>query len=278
MRPTLVAGLVAAALVAVASPALGQKPDGEASVWGLGGLRTGFCIQLLLAPASELLQDLPPGVRPLPASEVADLHVSLKSVVEGQPEFASWTPSRLCFQILATIRASDFVLDDGGGRHPQLFGTWTVAAAGPADAAHEVAIELFANSARLVRSARLAGQSVREARLVLGKVPAVDENGTPSAEDRIQVKMGGTTITWDGHLAGDSAAVSAPLETAWTTRSVRGREVAGKLALTPTHSQPMAGSLKVDGKDEYAKALKASPTRFVGPAYRGGGGSVSFAR
>ena len=40
----------------------------------------------------------------------------------------------------------------------------------------------------------------------------------------------------------------------------------------------MVGSLKVDGKDEFAKALKSSPTRFAGPAYHGGGGTISFER
>jgi hypothetical protein len=40
----------------------------------------------------------------------------------------------------------------------------------------------------------------------------------------------------------------------------------------------MVGSLKVDGKDDFAKALKGSPTRFAGPAYRGGGGVVALAR
>ena len=278
MRRSLAPGLVAAVLVAITAPLLAQQTASDAKVWRLEGLRTGFCVQFLLAPSSEVLKDLPPGVRPLPASEVPDLHVSLKSVVEGQPEFAAWSPSHLCFQILATVHASDFTLDDGGGRHPQLFGTWTVTAAGPGGAAHEVALDLFANSGRLVRSAHQAGQSMREARLAVGKVPAVDHNGTPSAEDRIEIKVAGTTVTWDGHLAGDSVAVSAPLETAWTSGSLRGKEAAGKLALTPTHSQAMAGSLKVDGKDAIAKALKASPTRFVGPAYRGGGGMVSFTR
>jgi hypothetical protein len=91
------------------------------------------------------------------------------------------------------------------------------------------------------------------------------------------VKVGKTTVTWDGRLAGDSVAVREPIETAWATASGRGGQAAGRLILSPVYSRAMAGALKVDGKDAFAKALKASPTRFAGPAYRGGTGQVTFA-
>jgi hypothetical protein len=278
MRRLFPPSFVGAALVAIVAPLLAQGTDPDANVWQLGGLRTGFCVELLLAPNSPVLGSLPQGVRPMPASQVADLPVSLKDVVQGQPEYASWSPSRLCFHLLDTIRTRDFTLGDRSGKHPQLFGTWTVTAAGPGGTAHEAVLELLANSDRLIRSARLAGQAVQEARLTVGKVPVEDENGTPSGEDRIQVKLGKTVVTWDGHLAGDSTRVASPRETDWTASGVRGGEASGKLTLTPTYSRAMAGSLKVDGKDALAKALKASPTRFAGPAYRGGGGTVSFTR
>jgi hypothetical protein len=34
----------------------------------------------------------------------------------------------------------------------------------------------------------------------------------------------------------------------------------------------------VDGKDDFARALRASPTRFAGPAYQGGSGVVHLGR
>ena len=271
MRRLFPPGLVAAALAA-AAPLLAQDASGDSKVWHLEGLRSGFCVQFLLSPSSEALTDLPAGVRPIPASEVGDLHVSLKGVVEGQPEFAAWSPSRLCLNLIDVVRTDAFTLADRSGKHPQLFATWTVTAALPGRAAGEVVLDLFANSDRLIRSARLAGHTVREARLTVGKVPAEDENGTPSTEDRIQIKVGKTIVTWDGHLAGDSVAVASPIETVWTGTGT------GKLTLAPTYAQGMVGSLKVDGKDALAKSLRASPTRFAGPAYRGGEGTVSLSR
>jgi hypothetical protein len=269
MRRSLLPGLVAAALAA-AVPLVAQDAGGDTKVWHLEGLRSGFCVQFLLAPSSEALTDLPAGVRPIPASELGDLHVSLKGVVDGQPEFGAWSRSRLCLNIVDVVRTDAFTLADRSGKHPQLFATWTVTAAAPGGASGEILLDLFANSDRLMRSARLAGHTVHEARLTVGKVPAEDENGTPSTDDRIQIKVGKTIVTWDGHLAGDSTAVAAPIETVWTG--------AGKLTLSPAYAQAMVGSLKVDGNDAFAKALRASPTRFAGPAYRGGEGTISFSR
>ena len=40
----------------------------------------------------------------------------------------------------------------------------------------------------------------------------------------------------------------------------------------------MVGSLQVEGNDDFAKAIKASPIRFVGPALLGGGGELAFGR
>jgi hypothetical protein len=277
MRPTVILGL-ATALATAALPLRAQDAQSEATTWELGGLRSAFCVQLMLDPASELLSDLPSGYHAVPASAAPNLHVSLRSVIDGQAEFAAWSPSRLCFTTVDAVRTKDFSLTDKSGRRPQLFALWTVLAAGPSGTPQDVAIELFANSDRLIRSAHQAGQEVREARLTIGKVPAEDENGVPSTDDRFQVKLGGTVVTWDGHLAGDSAAVAEPVENRWVTAGARGSAATGSLTLTPGQSQAMAGSLKVDGKSDFAKALRASPTRFAGPAYRGGGGRVTFGR
>ena len=108
---------MAAALLTLAPPLLAQKAERDTNVWRLEGLRSGYCVQLLLASDSPILHDLPPGVRPVPASEVGDLHVSLKSVIQSQAEYGSWSPSRLCFQLLDTIRTSDFILADRSGKH-----------------------------------------------------------------------------------------------------------------------------------------------------------------
>jgi hypothetical protein len=271
-------GLAAAVALAVAAPARAQDADVEATSWDLAGLRSDFCVQLLLDPADEALARLPAGYHPVPASAVRDLHVSLRSVIEDQQEFGAWSPSRLCFTTVDTVQSKDFTLLDKSGKRPQLFAIWSVLATGPAGTPEDVALDLFSNSDRLIRSARHAGQKVHEASLTVGKVPIEDENGVPSSDDRFQVKLRKTTLIWDGRLALDSTAVTAPVETRWATMGVRTAVATGAMILSPTYAQPMAGSLKVDGKDALSKALKASPTRFAGPSYRGGAGKVTLHR
>jgi hypothetical protein len=269
---------MAAALAAVTSVLSAQGPEPDDRTWRVEGLRIAFCVQLLMDPASDALKDLPQGYRAVPATEATDLHLSLRGVVEGQPEFGAWSPSRLCFNAVDTVQTDEYTLADHSGRHPQLFASWTVLAAAPGGPAGDVALKLFTNSDRLIRSARLAGQVVREARLAVGLVPAEDEDGVPSSDKRFQVRVGRTTITWDGPPARESAAVREPWRLSWAATGARGGVVSGEVVLSPVSSRPMLGSLMVDGKDAFAKALRASPTRFAGPAYQGGGGSISLGK
>lgn len=278
MRRIVFLPLSAAALVAVAGTLSAQSAEPNDTTWRLGGLRTAFCVQFLMDPASDALKDLPPGYHPVSASDAPDLHVSLRSVVEGQREFAAWSPARLCFAAADTVQTSEFTLADRKRRRVQMFGSWTVLAAESGGPAGDVALKVFASSDRLIGSARKAGHLVREARVAVGLVPTEDENGVPSSDKRFQVKVGKALITWDGPLALGRAAVGEPWRLSWAAIGDRRRIVSGEVVLSPLSSRPMVGALKVEGKDAFAKALRASPTRFAGPAYQGGEGSIVFRR
>ena len=251
-----------------------RTPDAD-SDWHLEGIRTAFCIQLLLDPASDAVRSLPSGVRPLPASQAKDLHPSLRDVVSSQSEFASWAPSRLCFHAVDTIRGEEFA-SQGKRDRPQLFGYWTVLTEGPGGQARDFLLDLYTTSGRLSRAADQVGQRARESRLRTGKVPTEDDNGVPSTDDRFEVKVGKTLITWDGRLADDTVQVKAPMTVQWMYG--RNGSATGEMTLSPVYARPMVGAIKVDGKDDFAKALRASPTRFAGPAYQGGGGLIRMKR
>jgi hypothetical protein len=261
-----------------AAPAAAQAPETEPVGWTLSGIRTAFCVQFLLDPKSEVVRDLPRGYRPAAASAVPELHLSLRDVIQSQPEFAGWSPSRLCFAAADTVVGKDIRLVDRKGKHPQLVAVWTVAAVAPSGQPQDVALEVFANSGRLARSAGFAGQRVRDAGLKMGKVPVVDVNGVPSPDDRFQVKLVRTTLIWDGRWAAESTTVTAPVRSGWIAQGIKGGLTRGRMELRPASAHAMVGSLKVDGKDAFAKALRASPTRFAGPAYRGGTVQIGFTR
>jgi hypothetical protein len=265
MRPFHPLGLAALAFLAAATPLPAQETD---PAWYLEGLQTGFCIQLLVNPASEAVPSLPSGFRALPASKAKELHSSLRDVIASQTEFASWAPSRLCFQAVDTIRTSEFLVKGKRGR-PQLFGFWTIRAVSAAGEAKDVVLALYTSSGRLARAAGKIGPDVREGRLRMGKVPTEDEDGVPSSDDRFEVKLGKTLITWDGRLASDTVRLKEPVLSPWAVKAGE-----GGMTLSADVARSMVGALKVDGKDDFAQVLKASPTRFAGPAYQGGSGVV----
>jgi hypothetical protein len=278
MRVLALLGLAAAVRLAGAAPLAAQSDGVDLQSWRLDGLRSAFCVQLLLDPSSEAMEELPRGFRPLPASEARNLHVSLRGVVQDQPEFAKWSPSRLCFYTVDTVTTGQATLADRSGKDPQLFGFWTVTAADPAGTPREVALDVFANAERMIRSAKLAGQRVHDAHLTIGPVPREEDEGGPTTDRRFLVKLGKASLIWDGRLATNALPIAGPVELDWTTLDVRGTVTGGRVTLSPSVSHAMVGALKVEGKGDLAKALRASPTRFVGPAYAGGGGSVAFGR
>jgi hypothetical protein len=262
----------------LAGSALAAQESGrrDPGAYGLGGLRAGFCVQLLLDPAT-VRKALPEGYRPLTATQAGELHPVVSGVVKGQPEFAAWTPSRLCLYALDTLEAKDFTYINRKGRKPLLFGLWTAVAEATGGGRQEVALLLLRDNGRLIHSAKSAGAQVRRAKLLVGKVVPIEEDTIPSPPaDRFQVNIGKTVVTWDGHASSDSTATGGQVELVWTAAPDRRGPVGGRLVLRPLWSRGMAGSLRVIGKDEFATALKASPVHFAGPQYERGGGTLQL--
>jgi hypothetical protein len=271
------AGL-AAALVVLAAPLVAQDRAKGDQVWRMSGLRNGFCVLLLVDPQTAS-KSVPDGLKLVSAGEATDLHPALESEVRGQPALGGWSPSHLCFYLVDTVQTDEYTLADKKGRNTQLFALWTIGAAETESGKkRDAALLLLSNNDRLIRSGKLAGHYIRSVKAKIGKVSEVDENGVSSGDDRFQVKVGKTLVTWDGHQASDSAPAKGSVEILWTANDGGEGKGNGRLTLTPQWASPMVGSLKVEGKDDLAKALKASPVRFVGPMYRGGGGEVRLSR
>jgi hypothetical protein len=270
LERTVLGGGLAAALALGAVPLVAQTDALGEEVWRIGGLRNGFCVLLLVEPQS-VSSSLPAGLRLVPAGEAEDLHPALKSELRSRPELGTWSPSHLCFYAVDTIQTDDYVLRDKSGRKRQILALWTVSAVETGSGAkRDAALLVLATSGRLIRSGRLVGQVIGKVEGTLGKAPEVDENGVPSGDDRFELKVGKTTLTWDGRQTNDSAETTGSVEVAWAGPG----KGWGSLSLTPRWAAPMIGALQVKGKDGLAKALQTSPVRFVGPLYRGGGGEV----
>lgn len=285
IRLVVAFGLAACAgLRPTSSPAQDGRSQSNELVWQLQDLRSGFCVQLLV-DSGTVARGLPPEFHPIRADQLSDLHPTLRGVVQNQPEYASWIPSKLCLYYFGDVDAGAARVQSKDSRKAPLLAAWTAAAAEVGSGTRrDVALEFVSGSGRLSRAAQRAGVNMIEARSVIGMVPFVSEEGVPSSDSRYQLKIGKTLITWDGRAVGDGTRVDKPIEADWLARGRRSETSRridwwhARLLLTPAWSRGMAGSLRVQGNDDFAKVLRASPIRFVGPLFSEGRGELHFER
>jgi hypothetical protein len=269
-----VAGLaIALSLVAATLPA--QKRAPGTTVWRLEGLRSSMCVHLLVDSAT-VADEFPSEFRLLHADQAEDLHPSLRSVLESQPDMASWIPSSFCLYYLDAIDAGAVRVASRNPQKSPMLGTWTVGAIERASGSRrDVALEVMTNSGRLQQVGGNAGLRMREIKINVGKVPGELDEPNVNGDDRYQLKVGKTLLIWDGHPAADSAKVEESVSRTWVTG---GSGAEGKVTLSAQWRRGLIGSLRIEGKDAFARALKGSPTRFVGPLFHGGEGELTFSR
>jgi hypothetical protein len=247
-------------------------------VWQIEGLHTGFCVQLLIDPR-QLDVAIPSAARPLRADAIRDLEPVLRTVIANQPEFAAWTPSRLCLYYMETVDVGSLRVSERDPGKAPMIGVWALAAADVGGGARkDVVLRLFTNTGRLERAGQVNGLDLRTVRSTVREIDNEDDASAPPIGIRYQLKMGKTLLTWDGRRVSDSTRAGGPMSSEWRADSRRRGPMTARLTLTPEWTKAMAGSLRVEGDDDFAAAIKASPIRFVGPAVQGGGGVLAFGR
>ncbi|MEO8089799.1 MAG: hypothetical protein ABI703_05855 [Gemmatimonadales bacterium] len=269
----LTLGLAAAMWFSAAAPLGAQeRSDGGAGpVWTLQGLSPGQCVRFLVEP-NLARRGLYQGVRLLPAAQDESLHSALRSAIEGQPEFASWIPSSLCLFYGDAVTVGSRRFGGKGARKRPMIGVWAVAATEQGSGGRrDILLDFFGVGGGLSQAAANAKVKLGEAQSSVSKVPRTDN-------DLYELKIGNTRLTWNGRAVGDSTRVQQPIQESWLGKGTSGTVWRIQATFKPEWSRALVGMLSVEGKDDLAKALKASPIRFVGPVYRGGGGQLRFSR
>jgi hypothetical protein len=244
----------------------------DSRAWSLQGLRSGYCVRFLIDPkqGSSQLED---GFRLLRADQDANLHPALRQTIQHQPEFAGWAPSSLCFYFPEAVQVGERRVVEKDQRKALMIGIWILAAREQsAGTRRDLALDLYGNRGSLIRAAERSGIRLREA-----QTSTVADRADTTA-DIYSVKLQKALLTWRGRPAGDSTRVEQPIQESWSVSGLRDQMWDARLTTTPSWSRPLAGSLTVEGKGDLAKALKASPIRFVGPLYLGGKGELHFSR
>jgi len=271
-----------AAIAGVVPPSLRAQEEEEeeqlSRVWRIEGLRTGFCVQLLVDP-QRLDVTIPGDARPLRADAIQDLNPVLRNVISNQPEFAGWTPSTICLYYMETVDLGSLRVSEQDPDKAPMIGVWSLAAADVAGGGRKDAVlRFFTNTGRLERAGQVNGLDLRKVRSTVRDIENDYDATAPPIGIRYQFKLGKTLLTWDGRRVSDSTRANGPVSSDWRADSRRRGRMTARLTLTPEWTKAMAGSLRVEGEDDFADAIKSSPVRFVGPAVLGGGGELAFGR
>ena len=257
-------------------PELTAQSGQAAQEWTLQNIRASWCVNFLMdSTAAE--KELPRGFRPRRAADFPELTTALQNLIKNEPEYQSWVPAQFCSSHFDQLKVGDHTLGSASPslEDTQFVGAWLIGASlgqGQAETMPSYYVANLRTSIwRLVRIAETAFIPVEYAEPGIGKVPE-------STEDRYRVTMGRTVITWDGHLAGDSAWAVPATEQTWYVVSSRGAKVAAAVRTGPQSAQYTVGTLQVVGNDDVAKSMRASPIRMVGPVTWGGDESIIFTR
>lgn len=271
-----------AAIAGVVPPCLQAQEETKEEqlnrAWQIEGLRTGFCVQLLIDP--QLLEvAIPRDARPLRADAIEDLNPVLRNVISNQPQFAAWTPSSLCLYYMETVDVGSLRVSERDPSKAPMIGVWALAAADAAGGARrDVVLRMFTNTGRLERAGQVNGLDLRKVRSTVRDIDNEDDPSAPPIGIRYQLKLDKSLLTWDGRPVSDSTRANGPQSSEWRADSRRRGQMTARLTLSPEWTKAMVGSLRVEGEDDFATAIKASPIRFVGPAMYGGGGELAFGR
>src|SRR5215210_7736136 len=268
LKPVAVLGLAVATSIPSAAAAQAVKQQKAAQVWSLPDLRTSYCVRFVVDPRLAS-RELKSGFRLVPASQDRMLHPALQQMIKHQPEFASWSPSQLCFYFSDAVQVGTYRVAEKNVRNQQMLAVWTIATQEEKSGGRrDLALGVFGRSS-LKRAAEIAGVRLHEATATV--VDSAEE-----ANDVYSIKLERTALVWRGRPTGDSARVERGVQESWSLTGARTGAWAGDFHYQPEWSRALVGSLTVEGKGDLAKALKASPIRFVGPLYRGGSAQLRF--
>lgn len=269
--------LVVTGLVTLGAHSTSAAQNQQAQSWQFNHIRARWCVYFLM-DSTTADKKLPGSYRPRTARDFPGLSPAIVRLIRDEPNYGAWIPAQFCSSHFDRARVDDQQVGDSAAtlKDSHVLATWLIGASPVADSTSGgrptyFLAELRSDNWRLLRQAELWALRGDRAETEVGKVPE-------STEDLFQVRIGRTVIRWEGHLAGDSAWAAPAVEEGWLMDSARNARISGLVSFRPDSAQSIAGTLRIEGKDDLAKSLRASPIRMVGPMMWGGGGKIDFTK
>lgn len=242
------------------------------SQWVLQDSRGGFCIWYLASPATA--KDLAPRDTPLAAAGTgAGLPAGLVRLLEDDRQFSNWIPAVVCIGLYGSAAVDGRVVAEGKANRPVVVVLSALAASAPAGVS---TAEYYLADFR-IGGPGLLGRAAETARVPAARVDVAMEKGEGDQDDLVNVKLDGTRISWSGHPFG-TARVGTTRSMSFGYGTVKSGVSELSLRAEGHHVRDLIGGLRVEGKDELAKAMKSSPLRIVAGYEEGGRTELMFRR
>ena len=258
----------------LATSAHAQAPAGPGYLWSFTGVEFSACVDFLVEPTLAGKQ-LDPGYQVIPAASFAPSPPALRREVEGDTIHAAWVPSQVCVIEAPQVTTGDNLLTPEGNMGGQeVVGFWAIAARrtdGSPRSDQWFVARLWTNDWRLRKQTEaefIPVELFKRSRLPIPE----------SSRHRYEVKIGKTVLSWDGELAGRDSTAADPGQSSLIFQGTRSIKWTATVASQPAWTRALAGVFRVEGKDDLAVALRASPIRQFGPMYWGGAARVEFTR
>ena len=181
--------------------------------------------------------------------------------------------SRLCFAEARSISVADRSYSLENER--EVVGYWGIAAtrsAGTPRLDQWYVAQLWANDWHVEKLTEAAYIPMEVFKRALDPVPE-------SVNHRYEIRIGKTILSWSGQVVGrDSTAATATPPANLILEGQRHIAWNATVSSDPQWTRFLPGVFNVQGKDDLAQALKASPIRMFGPMYWGGDARVEFSR
>jgi hypothetical protein len=273
---TLARALLSLGLLgAVATSAPAQAPAGPGYRWAFTGVEFAACVDFLVEPTLASRQ-LIPGYQVVPAASFGPLAPVLRREIEGDTIDAAWVPSQVCVIEAPQVTVGNNRLTPEGKMGGQeVVGYWAIAARrieGQPRADQWFVARLWTNDWRVEKQTDREYIPVDMFKRSLVPIPE-------SNRHRYEIKVGKTTLSWDGEMAGrDSTPASSPAPSSLIFQGSRSIQWTATVSSQPGWRRDLPGLFRVVGNDDLAVALRASPIRMFGPMYWGGDAQVEFTR
>lgn len=245
--------------------------ESSSSKWLLEDARGSFCIWYLADPAIAP-KLAPKGTMLTPAGTGEGLPSAVARVIRDEPQFAAWIPAMICVGRFGSVTIDGEAAGRARADRSVLLLTHAIAASAPrgqAGAGYYL-LELSTDNGNVARMADAIGLRVERRELAF-------QPPRESGDSIMTIQVDKAKMIWSGHAVGESR-VEKTQPMSFGLAGARTANWRLDAQFAPDTSRLVVGQLRVEGKDDLAKALKASPIRWVGPILAGGRGEWQFTR